>query len=124
MTSSTLQLHDVDVPAFLKVLDQCEGNVFLVTREGDHLNLKSKLSQLVLSVKSRRTNPSFSASIFSERKKRNRQERIYRLGTIPPGKFFDTLAAREGGFFSTREHKEEHYWHTEKIREHLSGSLC
>ncbi|WP_444659206.1 hypothetical protein ACRQV7_01835 [Caproiciproducens sp. R2] len=47
MTSSTLQLHDVDVPAFLKVLDQCEGNVFLVTREGDHLNLKSKLSQLV-----------------------------------------------------------------------------
>ncbi|MBW7573108.1 hypothetical protein [Caproiciproducens faecalis] len=47
MTSSTLQLHDVDVPAFLKVLDQCEGNVFLVSREGDHLNLKSKLSQLV-----------------------------------------------------------------------------
>ena len=29
------------------MLDQCEGNVFLVTREGDHLNLKSKLSQLV-----------------------------------------------------------------------------
>ena len=47
MTSSTLQLHDVDVPAFLKVLDECEGNVFLVSREGDHLNLKSKLSQLV-----------------------------------------------------------------------------
>ncbi|MCY1713343.1 hypothetical protein [Caproiciproducens galactitolivorans] len=42
-----LQLHDVDVPAFLKVLDECEGNVFLVTRDGDHLNLKSKLCQLV-----------------------------------------------------------------------------
>ncbi|NLG92138.1 MAG: hypothetical protein GX485_00970 [Clostridiales bacterium] len=42
-----LQLHDVDVPAFLKVLDECEGNVFLVTRDGNHLNLKSKLCQLV-----------------------------------------------------------------------------
>ncbi len=29
------------------MLDQCKGNVYLVTREGDHLNLKSKLSQLV-----------------------------------------------------------------------------
>lgn len=42
-----LELHDIDVPAFLAVLDTCEGNVFLVTREGDHLNLKSKLCQLV-----------------------------------------------------------------------------
>lgn len=47
MTSSTLQLHDVNVPEFLKVLDECEGNVYLVSREGDHLNLKSKLCQLV-----------------------------------------------------------------------------
>lgn len=45
--SSPVELHDVDVPAFLKVLDECEGNVYLVTREGDHMNLKSKLSQLV-----------------------------------------------------------------------------
>ncbi len=43
----TLQLHDVDVPALLKVLDECKGNVYLVSREGDHLNLKSKLCQLV-----------------------------------------------------------------------------
>ena len=47
MASSTLQLHDVNVPEFIKILDECEGNVFLVSREGDHLNLKSKLSQLV-----------------------------------------------------------------------------
>ncbi len=47
MASSTLQLHDVNVPEFLKVLDECEGNVYLVSREGDHLNLKSKLCQLV-----------------------------------------------------------------------------
>ncbi|HHZ06275.1 MAG TPA: hypothetical protein GX401_05755 [Clostridiales bacterium] len=42
-----LELHDIDVTAFLAVIDTCEGNVYLVTREGDHLNLKSKLCQLV-----------------------------------------------------------------------------
>lgn len=47
MSSSPIELHDVDVPAFIKVLDECKGNVYLVSREGDHLNLKSKLSQLV-----------------------------------------------------------------------------
>ncbi|MVB12211.1 hypothetical protein CAFE_29430 [Caprobacter fermentans] len=45
--SSPVQLHDVDVNSFLKVLDDCKGKVFLVTDEGDRLNLKSKLSQLV-----------------------------------------------------------------------------
>jgi hypothetical protein len=47
MSSSPIELHDVDVPAFIKLLDECKGNVFLVSREGDHLNLKSKLCQLV-----------------------------------------------------------------------------
>lgn len=42
-----IELHNIDVTEFLAVLDTCEGNVFLVTREGDHLNLKSKLCQLV-----------------------------------------------------------------------------
>ncbi|NLJ30492.1 MAG: hypothetical protein GX424_02630 [Clostridiales bacterium] len=42
-----MKLHDVNVPDFLRVLDECEGNVYLVTDEGDRLNLKSKLSQLV-----------------------------------------------------------------------------
>ena len=45
--SPMIELHNVDVPSFLSVLDSCEGNVYLVTREGDHLNLKSKLCQLV-----------------------------------------------------------------------------
>lgn len=45
--SPVLSLHDIDVTEFLAVLDTCEGNVFLVSREGDHLNLKSKLCQLV-----------------------------------------------------------------------------
>ena len=40
-------LHNVDVKAFLAKLDQCKGNVFLVTDEGDQLNLRSKLCQLV-----------------------------------------------------------------------------
>lgn len=47
MATAPVELHDVDVPAFLKVLDECKGNIYLVTREGDHLNLKSKLCQLV-----------------------------------------------------------------------------
>ena len=42
-----LRLHDIDVSKFLAVLDTCKGNVYLVTREGDHLNLRSKLCQLV-----------------------------------------------------------------------------
>ena len=42
-----MDLHNIDVTEFLAVLDTCEGNVFLVTNEGDRLNLKSKLCQLV-----------------------------------------------------------------------------
>ena len=47
MPANLLELHDVDVPEFLKTLESCKGDVFLVTREGDRLNLKSKLCQLV-----------------------------------------------------------------------------
>ncbi len=42
-----ISLHNIDVAKFLDVLDTCKGNVYLVTHEGDHLNLKSKLCQLV-----------------------------------------------------------------------------
>ena len=45
--TTMIKIHDIDVTEFLAVLDTCQGNVFLVTREGDHLNLKSKLCQLV-----------------------------------------------------------------------------
>ncbi len=47
MTPKMVELHDVDVPEFLDVLDSCEGEVYLMTRDGDRLNLKSKLCQLV-----------------------------------------------------------------------------
>ena len=36
-----------NIDAFFHVIDQCRGDVFLVTGEGDRLNLKSKLSQFV-----------------------------------------------------------------------------
>ena len=42
-----MNLHNIDISKFLAVLDSCEGNVYLVTSEGDRLNLKSKLSQLL-----------------------------------------------------------------------------
>ena len=36
-----------NIDAFFHVIDQCRGDVLLVTGEGDRLNLKSKLSQYV-----------------------------------------------------------------------------
>ncbi|HIR93951.1 MAG TPA: polya polymerase [Candidatus Egerieimonas intestinavium] len=36
-----------DVEKFFQVVDSCKGKVELVTGEGDRLNLKSKLSQIV-----------------------------------------------------------------------------
>ena len=44
---ATIELHNVEVQAFLAEIDKCEGNVFLVTDEGDRINLKSKLCQLI-----------------------------------------------------------------------------
>ena len=47
MMTSVMSLHNIDVSEFLSVLDTCEGNVYLVTHEGDKINLRSKLSQLL-----------------------------------------------------------------------------
>ena len=47
MANQLLEMHDLDVPKFLELLENCQGNVWLITREGDRLNLKSKLCQLV-----------------------------------------------------------------------------
>ena len=43
----TIELHKIDFKKFLEAVDLCKGNVFLVTEEGDRLNLKSKLSQFI-----------------------------------------------------------------------------
>ncbi len=42
-----MDMHDFDLKDFMKVLDSCEGEVYMVTDEGDRLNLKSKLTQLI-----------------------------------------------------------------------------
>ncbi len=42
-----LELHDVDFADFIKALDSCKGDVFLETPDGDCLNLKSKLCQIM-----------------------------------------------------------------------------
>ena len=47
MSPKMVELHDVDVPELLKILDSCVGEIYLMTRDGDRLNLKSKLCQLV-----------------------------------------------------------------------------
>ncbi len=39
-------MHDIDVQTLMKALDECKGDVMLITEEGDHFNLKSKLSQI------------------------------------------------------------------------------
>lgn len=44
---SAMELHDLDLKAFTEVVDACEGDVYMVTPEGDRLNLKSKLCQLI-----------------------------------------------------------------------------
>ncbi len=36
-----------DVDGFFKTVDKCKGRVELLTKQGDRLNLKSKLSQYV-----------------------------------------------------------------------------
>lgn len=43
----SLELHNIDFDKFMAAIDQCKGDVYLVTEEGDRLNLKSKLSQLL-----------------------------------------------------------------------------
>ena len=42
-----LELHDVDFADFIKALDSCKNDVFLETPDGDCLNLKSKLCQIM-----------------------------------------------------------------------------
>ena len=45
--STVWSLKNIEVNDFISLIDACKGNVYLVTPEGDKLNLKSKLSQLV-----------------------------------------------------------------------------
>lgn len=40
-------MHDIDMADFMQTLDRCKGEVFLETSEGDVLNLRSKLCQMM-----------------------------------------------------------------------------
>ena len=37
----------VNVIEFMQVIDNCEGNVYAITPDGDKINMKSKLSQII-----------------------------------------------------------------------------
>ena len=42
-----INVNNFDVNDFSKVLASCKGDVYMVTPEGDRLNLKSKLCQIL-----------------------------------------------------------------------------
>lgn len=45
--SDNFEMRNIDFNEFLAALDKCKGDVFLETDEGDVLNLKSKLCQMM-----------------------------------------------------------------------------
>ncbi len=47
MDNGKIQLHNVDFDDFIKAIDECKGDVYLETKDGDVLNLKSKLCQML-----------------------------------------------------------------------------
>ena len=75
--SPIISLHNLDAEKFLAVLDTCEGNVYLVTNEGDRLNLKSTLSQLLGLTKLIRNGKIAEASIFCDNK--NDETKLFRF---------------------------------------------
>ena len=47
MDNAKIQLHNINFDDFIKVIDECKGDVYLETKDGDVLNLKSKLCQMI-----------------------------------------------------------------------------
>lgn len=47
MDNRMIQLHNIDFDDFISAIDTCKGDVYLETRDGDILNLKSKLCQMI-----------------------------------------------------------------------------
>lgn len=47
ITLGKVALHDIDVQKLIEMIDRCKGDVYLMTEEGDRLNLKSKLCQMI-----------------------------------------------------------------------------
>ncbi len=44
---SAIEMNNIDLKEFNDVLATCTGDVYMVTPDGDRLNLKSKLCQLI-----------------------------------------------------------------------------
>ena len=42
-----VKMHNIDVAEFTEIINSCVGDVYMVTPDGDRLNLKSKLCQLI-----------------------------------------------------------------------------
>lgn len=47
MDFKKIELHNIDFEDFIKVVNSCKGDVFLETDDGDSLNLKSRLCQIL-----------------------------------------------------------------------------
>ncbi len=47
MDNKKIVLHNIDLDDFLKAIDNCKGDVYLETEDGDVLNLKSRLCQMI-----------------------------------------------------------------------------
>lgn len=47
MDKTRIQLHNVDFDDLIKAIGECKGDVYLETDEGDVLNLKSRLCQMI-----------------------------------------------------------------------------
>lgn len=47
MDKKKIQLHNINFEDFINAIDKCKGDVYLETKEGDVLNLKSKLCQMI-----------------------------------------------------------------------------
>ncbi|AVM42073.1 hypothetical protein [Fastidiosipila sanguinis] len=47
MDLHSIDINNMDMKVFMDLIDSSEGNVYLITDDGNKLNLKSKLSQLV-----------------------------------------------------------------------------
>ena len=47
MDKGRIQLHNINFDDFVNAIDHCKGDVYLETEEGDVLNLKSKLCQMI-----------------------------------------------------------------------------
>ena len=45
--NDTIKIHNINFEEFIDLIDKCKSNVYLETKYGDCINLKSKLCQLV-----------------------------------------------------------------------------